>query len=72
MLKNVQLQIQALTTRLQQKVGTDHLKSDGSSVPDNEIHRALKHLFVEQQKILATGKIIPNIAQPPVAGITVS
>lgn len=32
-----------------------------NNMSDNEIYNALQRLFVEQQKILATGKIIPTI-----------
>lgn len=72
LLRSVQLQIQTLTARLQQKNNEkgETSKADGN-MPETEIHRTLKLLYVEQQKILATGKVIPTI-QPPVATINVS
>ncbi|XP_050300396.1 polyhomeotic-proximal chromatin protein-like isoform X2 [Anthonomus grandis grandis] len=44
-LKNIQMQIQSLSARLQSG--------------DTEVHNTLKVLFAEQQKILATGKLLP-------------
>lgn len=45
-LKNIQMQIQALSSQL---------SSNGNA----EIQNVLKNLFAEQQKILATGKLLP-------------
>lgn len=76
-LKNVQLQIQQFSARLQNKalLSTITQEYDPSNplhnkpMPtltncntDSEIHEALQILFIEQQKILATGKLIPNIS----------
>lgn len=76
-LKNVQLQIQQLSTRLQNKSLLNTLTQEydptnplhNKPLPllancntDAEIHEALQILFIEQQKILATGKLIPNIS----------
>uniref|UniRef100_A0AAR5Q4C1 GLTSCR protein conserved domain-containing protein n=2 Tax=Dendroctonus ponderosae TaxID=77166 RepID=A0AAR5Q4C1_DENPD len=44
-LKTIQMQIQTLSARLQPG--------------DTEVHNALKRLFAEQQKILASGKLLP-------------
>lgn len=80
-LKTVQLQIQMLSTKLQNKmllttitippdydqsVASKNLPVIGNvnSMNDNEICAALKRLFIEQQKILATGKLIPTIPLP--------
>jgi len=85
-LKNVQMQIQQLSGKLQNKNLLSTLTSDIdlnnpafnkplpalvniNSMTDNEIYEALQRLFIEQQKILATGKIIPTIpAVSPVTG----
>lgn len=88
LLKNVQMQIQSLSSRLQNKsllstltIPPDfdlnnpvHNKplpmlSNINAMSDNEIHQALQRLFIEQQKILATGKIIAPItsSQPSFA-----
>lgn len=92
LLKNVQMQIQSLSTRLQNKsllstltIPPDfdlnnpiHNKplpmlSNMNAMSDTEIHQALQRLFIEQQKILATGKVIapmtssqPTFASGPV------
>ncbi|GLV37010.1 BRD4 interacting chromatin remodeling complex associated protein [Carabus blaptoides fortunei] len=74
LLKSVQLQIQALTARLQQKpaeLTAKNSASDGKSITDTDIHSALRHLFMEQQKILATGKVIPTI-NPPISSLNCS
>ncbi|XP_045469662.1 putative leucine-rich repeat-containing protein DDB_G0290503 isoform X2 [Harmonia axyridis] len=47
LLKKIQMEIQALSS------------SQLSSSSNNEIQKALKSLFTEQQKILATGKLLP-------------
>lgn len=77
-LKNVQMQIQQLSAKLQNKNLLATLTADldfNSAVfnkplpvltnieamTDGEIYEALQRLFVEQQKILATGKIIPTL-----------
>ncbi|KAG5672194.1 hypothetical protein PVAND_002344 [Polypedilum vanderplanki] len=86
-LKNVQMQIQQLSGRLQNKNLLATLTADIDlnnpafskplpvltnihSMTDTEIYETLQRLFVEQQKILATGKIIPTIpaAVSPVTG----
>lgn len=51
-----------MTNRLQQK-SLESIKKD-DQISENEIHSALRNLFIEQQKILATGKILPTIQQP--------
>ncbi|CRL08059.1 CLUMA_CG021027, isoform A [Clunio marinus] len=77
-LKNIQMQIQQLSAKLQNKnlLGTLTADVDPNSpvhnnplpvlnninaMSDGDIYNALQRLFVEQQKILATGKIIPTI-----------
>lgn len=88
LLKNVQMQIQSLSARLQNKsllstltIPPDfdlnnpiHNKplpmlSNMNAMSDTEIHQALQRLFIEQQKILATGKVIApiNNTQPSFA-----
>lgn len=88
LLKNVQMQIQSLSARLQNKsllstltIPPDfdlnnpiHNKplpmlSNMNAMSDTEIHQALQRLFIEQQKILATGKVIAPMsnAQPSFA-----
>lgn len=54
-----------MTNRLQQK-SLDSIKKDVQcdQISENEIHSALRNLFIEQQKILSTGKILPTIQQP--------
>lgn len=80
LLKNVQLQIQTLSSKLQNKslLSTLSFPSDfdannplynkplpqfnmNNMMSDVDIHQALQRLFIEQQKILATGKIIPTL-----------
>lgn len=80
LLKNVQMQIQSLSSRLQNKsllstltippdfdlnnpVHNKPLPSlnNMNAMSDADIHQALQRLFIEQQKILATGKVIPTI-----------
>ena len=77
-LKNVQMSIQQLSAKLQNKNLLATLTADVdpnnpvhnnplpilnniNTMSDGEIYNALQRLFVEQQKILATGKIIPTI-----------
>jgi hypothetical protein len=77
-LKNVQMQIQQLSGKLQNKSLLATLTADLdvnsaafnkplptlhniNAMTDGEIYEALQRLFVEQQKILATGKIIQTI-----------
>lgn len=89
LLKNVQMQIQSLSARLQNKSLLSTLTippdfdlnnpihnnplpmlSNINAMSDPEIHQALQRLFIEQQKILATGKVIApmtNAAQPSFA-----
>lgn len=43
-----------------------------STMTDSEIFNALQRLFIEQQKILATGKIIPTIPTPQMNNSTSS
>lgn len=84
-LKNVQSQIQQLSSRLQNKslLSTITQEYDATNplhnkplptltnmanMTDTDIHAALQRLFIEQQKILSTGKVIPTIpgiATPP-------
>ncbi|XP_059621276.1 mucin-17 [Phlebotomus argentipes] len=80
MLKDVQMKIQTLSGKLQNKtllstltIPIDYDASNSlhnqplptltnlHTMSDAEIHSALQRLFLEQQKILATGKIIPTI-----------
>lgn len=78
MLKNVQMQIQNLSGRLQNKQLLSSIRPDLSpnnplcnkplptltninAMNDMEIYQALQRLFIEQQNILATGKIIPTL-----------
>lgn len=76
LLKTVQLQIQALSAKLQNKNSLANLCipvldtvsntataviQPNLSLSDCEIHLELQNLFIEQQKILATGKVIPTI-----------
>lgn len=76
LLKSVQLQIQALSAKLQNKNSLANLCipvldtasntataiiQPNLSLSDAEIHMELQNLFLEQQKILATGKVIPTI-----------
>ncbi|XP_055677933.1 mucin-2 isoform X2 [Lutzomyia longipalpis] len=80
MLKDVQMKIQTLSGKLQNKTLlstlTIPMDYDATSsvynqplptltnlhaMTDADIHAALQRLFLEQQKILATGKIIPTI-----------
>lgn len=86
LLKNVQMQIQNLSGRLQNKNLLASIRSDLSpnnplcnkplpvltninAMNDMEIYQALQRLFIEQQNILATGKIIPTI---PASGFATS
>lgn len=87
MLKSVQLQIQTLSSRIQNKsllsnlslqpnLGPQHplynkpmpSLTNINKMTDVEIYQALQRLFIEQQKILATGKVIPTLPAGP--GIT--
>lgn len=78
LLKNVQMQIQNLSGRLQNKQLLSSIRPDVSpsnplcnkplptltninAMNDMEIYQALQRLFIEQQNILATGKIIPTL-----------
>lgn len=86
-LKNVQMQIQQLSAKLQNKNMLATLTADvdpnnpvhNSPLPilsninamsDESIYKALQRLFVEQQKILATGKIIPTIPAAAAAAVS--
>jgi nuclear receptor coactivator 6 len=79
-LKNVQMQIQQLSAKLQNKSLLSTLTipidfdpnnpihneplpvlNNIQAMTDPEIHKALQRLFIEQKKILASGKIIPTI-----------
>lgn len=83
LLQNVQMQIQQLSSKLQNKslLATLNIPSDFDpnnpiynkplphlnkiqNMTDAEIHAALQRLFIEQQKILAAGKVIPTISAP--------
>lgn len=81
-LKTVQLQIQTLSARLQNKSLLASISPDMSpsnplynkplpvltnlnSMNDMDIYQALQRLFIEQQKILATGKVISTIPATP-------
>ncbi|XP_055373905.1 mucin-2 isoform X2 [Condylostylus longicornis] len=87
LLKNVQMQIQQLSTKLKNTnlLSTLNIPADFdpnnpmyskplpslhniNTMTDIEIHAALQRLFIEQQKILASGKIIPTIQAPSVGG----
>lgn len=86
-LKNVQMSIQQLSAKLQNKNLLATLTADvdinnpihNNPLPvlkninemnDGEIYNALQRLFVEQQKILATGKIIPTIPSAAAAAVS--
>lgn len=86
-LKNVQMQIQQLSAKLQNKNLLATLTADVDptnpvhnnplpiltnidAMTDSEIYNALQRLFVEQQKILATGKIIPTIPAAAAAAVS--
>jgi hypothetical protein len=86
-LKNVQMQIQQLSAKLQNKNLLATLTADVdpnnpvhnnplpvlnniNAMNDGEIYNALQRLFVEQQKILATGKIIPTIPSAAAAAVS--
>ncbi|XP_055716091.1 mucin-2 isoform X2 [Phlebotomus papatasi] len=83
MLKDVQMKIQTLSGKLQNKtllstltIPIDYDASNSLhnqplptltnlyAMTDADIHAALQRLFLEQQKILATGKIIPTLPTP--------
>lgn len=81
-LKTVQMQIQTLSSRLQNKNLLASIRPDLSptnplhnkplpvlsnlnAMNDIEIYQALQRLFIEQQKILATGKIISTLPAAP-------
>lgn len=81
-LKTVQMQIQTLSSRLQNKSLLSSIRPDMSpsnplynkplpilsninAMNDMEIYQALQRLFIEQQKILATGKIISTLPAGP-------
>lgn len=86
-LKNVQMSIQQLSAKLQNKNLLATLTADVdinnpvhnnplpvlnniNAMTDSEIYNALQRLFVEQQKILATGKIIPTIPAAAAAAVS--
>lgn len=86
-LKNVQMSIQQLSAKLQNKNLLATLTADvepnnpvhNNPLPvlnninmmtDSEIYTSLQRLFVEQQKILATGKIIPTIPAAAAAAVS--
>lgn len=86
-LKNVQMSIQQLSAKLQNKSLLATLTADVdpnnpvhnnplpvlnniNAMSDGEIYNALQRLFVEQQKILATGKIIPTIPAAAAAAVS--
>lgn len=86
-LKNVQMQIQQLSAKLQNKNLLATLTADVdpnnpvhnnplpvlnniNTMTDSEIYNALQRLFVEQQKILATGKIIPTMPSAAAAAVS--
>lgn len=86
-LKNVQMSIQQLSAKLQNKNLLATLTADVdinnpvhnnplpvlnniNAMTDSEIYNALQRLFVEQQKILATGKIIPTIPTAAAAAVS--
>lgn len=81
-LKTVQMQIQTLSSRLQNKSLLSSIRPDMSptnplynkplpvlsninAMNDMEIYQALQRLFIEQQKILATGKVISTLPAGP-------
>lgn len=81
-LKTVQMQIQTLSSRLQNKSLLSSIRPDLSptnplhnkplpvltnlnAMNDIEIYQALQRLFIEQQKILATGKVISTLPAAP-------
>ena len=86
-LKNVQMSIQQLSAKLQNKNLLATLTADVdpnnpvhnnplpvlnniNTMTDSDIYNALQRLFVEQQKILATGKIIPTIPAAAAAAVS--
>lgn len=86
-LKNVQMSIQQLSAKLQNKNLLATLTADVdpnnpahnnplpvlnniNTMSDSDIYNALQRLFVEQQKILATGKIIPTIPAAAAAAVS--
>lgn len=86
-LKNVQMSIQQLSAKLQNKNLLATLTADVepnnpvhnnplpvlnniNTMTDSEIYNSLQRLFVEQQKILATGKIIPTIPAAAAAAVS--
>lgn len=86
-LKNVQMSIQQLSAKLQNKNLLATLTADVdpnnpvhnnplpvlnniNTMTDSDIYNALQRLFVEQQKILATGKIIPTIPSAAAAAVS--